>query len=258
MKVQEQLDSTDSAVTKILDSLLKNKSLVSLTNHHRNTFISLYRCNSKGKEKYLHFQLEWHKYCSIFLLPKESCIDCIFPDPNEIPEGTDNVKDMWQNFCEACSEEKVDCNKFMILFSSALYHNFLELAHTQNIKLHNACSIVESTLSDEDDVYFRFGGATLSDLYHNYYKDLKKCSDERKDIISKQIKILNSINTKDKSAMPLYLKYRDRGHMFSPNPSFIPFFRSVDSCIKEVVNDQGFQKHGDELVKVYNLHDIHA
>ena len=51
--------------------------------------------------------------------------------------------------------------------------------------------------------------------------------------------------------MPGYLKYRDKGHMYSPDPVFIPFFRSVDKCIKGVVNEKGIEDHGNELIKVY-------
>ena len=50
--------------------------------------------------------------------------------------------------------------------------------------------------------------------------------------------------------MPAYLKYRDKGYMYSPHVAFIPFFRAVDECIKEVVNEKGMEQHGDKLVKV--------
>ena len=58
------------------------------------------------------------------------------------------------------------------------------------------------------------------------------------------------INAKNKAGMPDYLKYRDKGYMYSPDPMFIPFFRAVDECIKSVVNEKGFKEHGDQLVKV--------
>ncbi len=50
--------------------------------------------------------------------------------------------------------------------------------------------------------------------------------------------------------MPSYLHYRDRGHMYTPVPAFLPFFRSVDDCVKKVANERGFQENGDQLVKV--------
>ena len=50
--------------------------------------------------------------------------------------------------------------------------------------------------------------------------------------------------------MPSYLKYRDRGHMYSPQSSFIPFLHTVDDCIREVVNQKGFEEHKDDLIKV--------
>lgn len=105
-------------------------------------------------------------------------------------------------------------------------------------------------ICDQDDVYFRFGGGTLATMLHRRYNDIRKCRDERRDIISLEISVLQAINTRDKSSMPAYLKYRDKGYMYSPHVAFIPFFRAVDECIKEVVNEKGMEQHGDKLVKV--------
>ena len=38
--------------------------------------------------------------------------------------------------------------------------------------------------------------------------------------------------------------------MYFPQSSLIPFFRNFDGILKEVVNENGFRKHGDDLVKV--------
>ena len=38
--------------------------------------------------------------------------------------------------------------------------------------------------------------------------------------------------------------------MYTPNTVFIPFFRAIDNCIKEVVNEHGFHEHGDDMIKV--------
>uniref|UniRef100_A0A1X7U8E3 Uncharacterized protein n=1 Tax=Amphimedon queenslandica TaxID=400682 RepID=A0A1X7U8E3_AMPQE len=116
-------------------------------------------------------------------------------------------------------------------------------------------TIVVSTeqVDEGDDVYFRFAGATLASMLHNRYKEIRKCIKEKINIISEEIKVLQTINTKDKSDMPGYLKYRDKGQMYSPDPVFIPFFRSVDKCIKGVVNEKGIEDHGNELIKVAHL-----
>ena len=55
---------------KLLDALLQNKSLFQLLIvYHQTTFITLYNQFCKGKEKYLRFQVEWYKHCSIFFCP---------------------------------------------------------------------------------------------------------------------------------------------------------------------------------------------
>lgn len=56
--------------------------------------------------------------------------------------------------------------------------------------------------------------------------------------------------------MPEYRKYRDGGYMYSPHSTFIPFLRDVDDCIKKVVNQNGFQEHKDDLIKVYTIYYI--
>ena len=58
---------------------------------------------------------------------------------------------------------------------------------------------------------------------------------------------------KDKSSIPGYLQYRDKGYMYFPQSSLIPFFRNFDGVLKEVVNEVGFRKHGDDLIKVCKL-----
>lgn len=118
-KVKEQIDEADSMVVKILDLLLKNTSLLlSLIKHHRDTFINLYRQNNKGKDKHLHFQLEWHRHCSVFLLPKDSTINCVFPD-KEIHKGVHKMRETWQHFCDTCPEDidKESYSTLMILQS---------------------------------------------------------------------------------------------------------------------------------------------
>ena len=169
------------------------------------------------------------------------------------------AREMWMAFCEKTLDSNSDDNKkFMISFSSAIFDTLLREVHARVAQISMAASsITVSQGDDDDDVYFRFAGATLASMLHNRYNDIRKCSKERRDIVSKEIKVLQ-INTKDKSDMPNYLKYRDKGHMYSPDPVFIPFFRSVDECIKSVVNEKGIEDHGNQLIKVYidtiNIH----
>ena len=72
----------------------------------------------------------------------------------------------------------------------------------------------------------------------------------QRDCLSQEIVILQAINTKDKSTIPEYLKYRDQGFMYFPHASFIPFLRAVDDCVKGVVNSDGLEENGSELIKV--------
>ena len=90
----------------------------------------------------------------------------------------------------------------------------------------------------------------LCEMLHLRYKTIRTCHQSRRDTISKELDILHTINTKDKSYMPSYLQYRDRGYMYTPHHSFIPFFCDVDNSVKEVVSFKGLDKHRNDLVKI--------
>ena len=60
--------------------------------------------------------------------------------------------------------------------------------------------------------------------------------DSQRDNLSQEITVLQAINTKDKTKIPQYLRYRDREFMYFPDISFILFLRSLDEIVKEVIN----------------------
>lgn len=140
----------------------------------------------------------------------------------------------------------------MISFTSTIYNTLLDEVHAGQShakkKLHDTGKITPA--SDGDDVYFCFGGGTLAAMLHKRYKDIRKCSNDKRDVLSMEIKVLQMINTKEKTHMPHYLQYRDKGHMYTPDATFIQFFRAIDENIKSVMNEKGLQEHGDQLIKV--------
>ena len=91
--------------------------------------------------------------------------------------------------------------------------------------------------ADGDDVHYRFGGASISDMLHLRYKRMKEIKDKKKvGNIKKEITILYGMNSRQKITMPDYLQHRDSGYMYSPHPKFIPFLRQVDTTVKHIVN----------------------
>ena len=81
-------------------------------------------------------------------------------------------------------------------------------------------------------------------------KQIRHCSDAQRDKLSQEISILQAIVTKDKSKVPGYLKYPDRGNMYFSDVSFIPFIRQIDQLVKDVVNEKKMQEDGGEIIKV--------
>ena len=74
-------------------------------------------------------------------------------------------------------------------------------------------------------------------MLHTRYENVKSASGKSNPIYM-EINVLKSSNV------------RDRGHMYFPDPLFLPFLKAVDSCILEVTNQQSLEKHGKYLVEV--------
>ena len=50
--------------------------------------------------------------------------------------------------------------------------------------------------------------------------------------------------------MPTYLKYQDRGYMYTPHHNFIEFIKNVDEVVRETIKETGLEEYGDQIVKV--------
>ena len=139
-----------------------------------------------------------------------------------------------------------------MIVSSTMY-NFL-LDHVARFQQKFVQPETVLTETDEDGVYYRFGGATLCSMLHALCKEIKCCSDDSKDTLSQKIAILQAVNIKDKSCIPGYLQYRDRGFLYFPDPVFLPYLHEIDTVLKKVVNLKGLNEHGDELIKANILY----
>ncbi|XP_019855757.1 PREDICTED: uncharacterized protein LOC109584445 [Amphimedon queenslandica] len=229
--------------------------LVKLVNYHQNTFISLYESNATGKDKYISFQLEWHKYCSVFLLPRELPTQHLFSPPTNEME---TIRTLWLDFTINPQIVEDKFKKFMMSFSSVVRDILLQETHLCLKDISDTTATGQGTThscnNDSDDVYFRFGGGTIASMLKQRYKEIRRCNVDKMELFSIEIAILQAINNKDKSSVPAYLQYRDRGNMYMPDMTFIPFFRAVDDCVKQVVNEKGFEEHGEEFIKVTHSH----
>lgn len=214
--------------------------------HHHHYFEALYVASKTKTDAFLQFQIDWFKYCSVFLLGEEFFLKDI--DYHELPEHeVCELRSTWLKFAKTNRKAVPLCNKIMMIVSSTVY-NFL-LDHVARFQQEFVQPETVTIETDEDDVYYRFGGAALCNMLHALYKEIKCCAHDHKDALSQKITILQAINVKDKSCIPGYLQYRDRGFLYFPDPVFIPYLHKVD-VLKEVVNSKGLNKYRDELIKV--------
>ena len=125
--------------------------------HHHRYFGALYINSKKLPDSFLRFQLDWHNYCSIFLLSEEYSLQDI--DYQELAEHpVSNLRSTWLEFCKANGVPVPQSNKVMITVSSVVYHFLLEHVTRFQQQLVKSGSVTIGT--DEDGVYYRFGGAS--------------------------------------------------------------------------------------------------
>ena len=243
----KEAEFLSSKLQTFADVLCKSKLLQEIAAHHRQRFTELYMECKKNSDSFVQLQFCWHKYCSAFLLPRAYSINL-----NDATETSlVSLRNRWLDLCEA-NDVTVEGNPVMISASSAIYALLLERARKYQTSLipepESSNTFVE--IEDDDDVYFRFGGATLCEMLQLHYKQIKDCNDTQRDRLSQEITILQAIKTNDKSEIPGYLKYRDQGYMYFPDASFIPLIRQIDHLVKEIVNKKKMGEDGGEIIKV--------
>ena len=180
--------------SRIFEELSTEKeTLAILLQFHQRTFVFLYEESANGKDKFISFQIQWYKYCSILLLPKEQLIQCIFSPPTY---EMVTVREMWIVFCEKfVDRDSEELKKFMIKSFIRNIQHFLREVHACVAQISMTASTSKSTtivvsteqVNEGDDVYFRFAGATLASMLHNRYKEIRKCIKEKIVIISEEI-----------------------------------------------------------------------
>ena len=236
IKLDEQVfpDTLMSLVCKLREA---EQPLPDIIASHQLCFSGLYKQCKKSPDSFVNFQFQWYQYCSAFLLSSQYALSEInLTDPNayQISEA----RTLWLGFCEENGSPVPESNPIMMTISSAIYYCLLDHVSTfQSGSLEKT----NPTVQEGDDVYYRFGGAAISDMLHLRYKQIKACRDDQRDILSQEISLLHCINSKDKTNIPQYLSYRDRGYMYFPDAAFLPFIRELDTLVTEIVNLDGLK-----------------
>lgn len=248
----------DGNLGKFASELFENdEPMLEIARHHRETFVTLYGKCKLLKNSCMEFQRYWHAHCSAFLLEeKYKLADINLKESDSSDSSLAAIRSVWMEFCKDHATPVPTSNPIMMTISSRAYFYLLDqVAMYQNeLPMANDKSTEEPVSNDDsDDVYYRFGGAAICTMLKHRYKKIRRCSSATRNALSIEICILQAMKIKDKSSIPGYLQYRDKGYMYFPQSSLIPFFRNFDGVLTEVVNEVGFRKHGDDLIKVCKL-----
>ena len=256
--VEEQFG--DGQFQQFLDKLFKeDKPVMEIAAQHRESFAFLYGECKQQKNSVMQFQLQYQYHCSVFILEEQFTLAAI-----NLNEETHAMlvaaRRTWLEFYKKCDLPVPESNPIMIAMSSGAYRYLLNQISVYQERLTDGTraplDTAEAALigEDGDDVYHRFGGGAICSMLKLRYKELKNCSRTNRNALSIQVCMLQAMNLKDKSGIPDYLKYRDRGYMYFPHSSLIPFLRGIDTVVKKCVNEDKFCEHGDDLIKVQSNH----
>ncbi|XP_065907081.1 uncharacterized protein [Dysidea avara] len=244
----------DSKFREFINELFEeDEPIMEIARQHRDSFAALYGECKQQKNSSMQFQLQYQYHCSAYLLEEKYTLAAIKLDESTCATLV-AARKTWLEFCKNCNFPVPGSNPVIMAISSRAYSYLLD-----QVSIYQA-SLTDQTHSDTaeslpvgedgDDVYYRFGGAAICAMLKIRYKEMKNCLRTDRNGISIQICMLQAMNLKDKSCIPDYLKYRDRGYMYFPHGSLIPFFCALDTVVKKSVNEEGFCKHGDGLIQV--------
>ena len=249
---------SDCNLSKFANELFENdEPMLEIARHHREAFVTLYGECKLLKNLCMEFQRHWHAHCSAFLLEeKYKLADINLKESDCGNSSLAAVRSIWLEFCKDHETPVPSSNPIMMTISSRAYFYLQDQVamYQRELSMANDKSTEEAVSNgDSDDVYYCFGGAAICTMLKHRYKEIRRCSSDTKNALSIEICILQAMKIKDKSCIPGYLQYRDKGYMYFPQSSLIPFFRNFDGVLKEVVNEDGFHKHGADLIKVCKL-----
>jgi len=176
-----------------------------LTNHQKH-FGELYLKCKQEVDPYLQFQLQWHQYCSAFLLSRTYPLSAI-----KLNESTEQsiaaIRLKWLDFCDCSGMSVPASNPVMITISSAIYDLLLDHAEKFQRKLSDNGESVSTpqhlpVVKDGEDVHLRIGGAAICSMLHLHYQQIKGCNATQRDKLSQEITILQAMIMKDKTNLP--------------------------------------------------------
>lgn len=247
-KLHEQSFFSDALVHLVDILFADHHHLVEdILKNHQKHFGELYFKCKQEVDPYLQFQLQWQQYCSAFLLSRAYPLSAINLDESAEQEVA-AIRMNWLEFCD-CSDMPVpESNPVMIVISSAIYDILLERAEKFQKNLSDNGESVSTSLQlpvvkDGEDVHLRIGGAAICTMLHLHYQQIKGCTTTQRDKLSQEITILQAMLMKDKTNLPHYLQYRNRGFMYFPDASFVPFIQSVHEVVRGVVSIGSLEEH---------------
>ena len=163
--------------------------------------------------------MKWHSSCSKFLLDAPKDIES---DWSSLSPPT-----LWLAMTRLVPKNVR--NPVMIAITSAVYGYMLQKA--SGIAKGGESDGHHTIESEGDEVYLRFGGGALADMFQTRFKEMRsKKPSQYKEKVSQELQVLQWMRMVDKSNLPSSLAYRDQGGMYFPYFAHLPFIRSVDTC----------------------------
>lgn len=168
--------------------------------------------------------------------------------------SNDDTKQLWEALA-SCHQGDISNNTRRVLLCDILQgvQTWVQQKISVEIeavscKCSSSADTQPNTSTGSDDVaLYHLGVWALLSIIKEHKKHIKKSTDE---IIQKEIAFLQSLTVlheKKSDLLPAAMLYLDRGRLTFPHPSLIPFLKSVEERILEILNEANYWRYGKRL-----------
>jgi len=148
--------------------------MVEIATQHHKSFAVLYGECKQQKNSFMQFQLQYQYHCSAFILEEKYTIAALNLDEADHAMLV-TAKKSWLECCKKCDLPVPENNSIMITMTFRIYSYLLGQVSLYQESLTDQAQISGTTeatpvIEDSNDVYYRFGGATICSMLKLRYR----------------------------------------------------------------------------------------
>lgn len=201
--------------------------------------VTLFSLCDKSRMPYTHFQIEWHKYVSTFIL-------------DDIDEHNGQSISLWEKFVHVAGLNPAFEVRSNILAEIGKIVYGCMNSEAAKVKAKST-SRLEPTeplaivVKPSDDVsLFRIAGACMFRIKMFCVRALRrtgKYTSRKMEQLQAQLGVIEKLETVDKTLLPYGYRLLDKGNLLAIQPLLLPFLCALDVKLKQSINNATYSTY---------------